>query len=36
LSGRDARGRDFVMGVYAMLRDETCCLPVSGNVPPLQ
>lgn len=24
LSGRDARGLDFVMGVYAMLPDETC------------
>ena len=24
LSGRDARGLDFVMGVYAMLQDETC------------
>ena len=24
LSGRDARGQDFVMGVYAMLQDETC------------
>src|SRR6267378_5828719 len=24
LSGRDALGRDFVMGVYAMLMDETC------------
>jgi len=24
LSGRDDRGRDFVMGVYPMLRDETC------------
>ena len=24
LSGRDARGFDFVMGVYAMLQDETC------------
>jgi hypothetical protein len=24
LSGRDSRGRDFVMGVYPMLLDETC------------
>jgi hypothetical protein len=24
LSGRDNQGRDFVMGVYPMLRDETC------------
>src|ERR1035441_2426638 len=24
LSGRDARGFDFVMGVYAILQDETC------------
>src|SRR5260370_32580148 len=24
LSGRDDRGLDFVMGVYAMLQDETC------------
>ena len=24
LSGRDDRGSDFVMGVYAMLQDETC------------
>lgn len=24
LSGRDDRGRDFVMGVYPMLQDETC------------
>ncbi|HRZ36609.1 MAG TPA: DUF559 domain-containing protein [Candidatus Paceibacterota bacterium] len=24
LSGRDGAGRDFVMGVYPMLRDETC------------
>ena len=24
LSGRDSQGRDFVMGVYPMLRDETC------------
>jgi superfamily II DNA or RNA helicase/very-short-patch-repair endonuclease len=24
LSGRDPRGLDFVMGVYAMLQDETC------------
>src|SRR6266498_1497656 len=24
LSGRDDRGREFVMGVYAMLADETC------------
>lgn len=24
LSGRDPQGRDFVMGVYAMLPDETC------------
>ncbi len=24
LSGRDDQGRDFVMGVYPMLRDETC------------
>ena len=24
LSGRDPQGRDFVMGVYAMLQDETC------------
>ncbi len=24
LSGRDPAGRDFVMGVYPMLRDETC------------
>ena len=24
LSGRDAAGRDFVMGVYPMLQDETC------------
>jgi superfamily II DNA or RNA helicase/very-short-patch-repair endonuclease len=24
LSGRDARGLNFVMGVYAMLQDETC------------
>ncbi len=24
LSGRDAVGRDFVMGLYPMLRDETC------------
>jgi hypothetical protein len=24
LSGRDGDGRDFVMGVYPMLRDETC------------
>ena len=24
LSGRDDNGRDFVMGVYPMLRDETC------------
>ena len=24
LSGRDDEGRDFVMGVYPMLRDETC------------
>lgn len=24
LSGRDAAGRDFVMGVYPLLRDETC------------
>ena len=24
LSGRDHQGRDFVMGVYPMLRDETC------------
>ena len=24
LSGRDGRGSDFVMGVYAMLQDETC------------
>jgi hypothetical protein len=24
LSGRDAAGHDFVMGVYPMLRDETC------------
>jgi len=24
LSGRDAQGRDFVMGVYPMLLDETC------------
>jgi len=24
LSGRDAEGRDFVMGVYPMLQDETC------------
>jgi hypothetical protein len=24
LSGRDEDGRDFVMGVYPMLRDETC------------
>ena len=24
LSGRDARGLDFVMGVYAMMQDETC------------
>ena len=24
LSGRDGLGRDFVMGVYPMLRDETC------------
>lgn len=24
LSGRDASGRDFVMGVYPMLQDETC------------
>ncbi len=24
LSGRDAQGRDFVMGVYPMLQDETC------------
>src|SRR5580704_6035284 len=26
LSGRDDRGADFVMGVYAMLQDETCFL----------
>jgi superfamily II DNA or RNA helicase len=25
LSGRDPQGRDFVVGVYAMLPDETCC-----------
>jgi superfamily II DNA or RNA helicase/very-short-patch-repair endonuclease len=25
LSGRDDTGRDFVMGVYPMLLDETCC-----------
>ncbi|MCW5556130.1 MAG: DUF559 domain-containing protein [Verrucomicrobiae bacterium] len=25
LSGRDELGRDFVMGVYPMLLDETCC-----------
>lgn len=24
LSGKDARGRDFVMGLYSMLLDETC------------
>lgn len=24
LTGRDAAGRDFVMGIYPMLRDETC------------
>jgi len=24
LSGRDSQGRDFVMGVYPMLHDETC------------
>jgi hypothetical protein len=24
LSGRDARGLDFVMGIYAMMQDETC------------
>lgn len=24
LSGRDSLGRDFVMGIYPMLRDETC------------
>jgi superfamily II DNA or RNA helicase/very-short-patch-repair endonuclease len=24
LSGRDAQGRDFVMGVYPLLQDETC------------
>src|SRR3989337_2698129 len=24
LSGRDSAGRDFVMGVYPMLQDETC------------
>ena len=24
LSGRDDQGRDFVMGIYPMLRDETC------------
>jgi hypothetical protein len=24
LSGRDDRGSDFVMGIYAMLQDETC------------
>lgn len=24
LSGRDGAGRDFVMGIYPMLRDETC------------
>src|SRR5580698_9400871 len=24
LSGRDDAGRDFVMGVYPMMRDETC------------
>jgi superfamily II DNA or RNA helicase/very-short-patch-repair endonuclease len=24
LSGRDSQGRDFVMGVYPMLQDETC------------
>ena len=26
LSGRDALGRDFVMGIYPMLQDETCFL----------
>jgi len=26
LSGRDDKGRDFVMGVYPMLQDETCFL----------
>jgi superfamily II DNA or RNA helicase len=26
LSGRDARGLDFVMGFYAMMQDETCFL----------
>jgi superfamily II DNA or RNA helicase/very-short-patch-repair endonuclease len=26
LSGRDAQGREFVMGVYPMLQDETCHL----------
>ncbi|MHB1307003.1 MAG: TOTE conflict system archaeo-eukaryotic primase domain-containing protein [Limisphaerales bacterium] len=26
LSGRDDRGRDFVMGIYPMFRDETCQL----------
>lgn len=25
LSGHDKTGRDFVMGVYPMLQDETCC-----------
>jgi superfamily II DNA or RNA helicase/very-short-patch-repair endonuclease len=25
LSGRDTQGRDFVMGLYPMLLDETCC-----------
>ena len=25
LSGQDGDGRDFVMGVYPMLQDETCC-----------
>lgn len=29
LSGRDGQGRNFVMGVYPMLRDETCFLLVA-------
>jgi hypothetical protein len=26
LSGHDRDGKDFVMGIYPMLQDETCCL----------
>jgi len=29
LSGQDAAGREFVMGVYPMLLDETCCFLVA-------